>query len=302
MAACNRQWLANAVQALEAAGRSVTRIVPELWPEAQSRQAADGEPGPCLRALGAAEAGEWVLTGLAPDKPVLRIPLTGQSAKTLPPLPDNLSVLAEPALAARAEEALGRPVPLETSVTRWLLATASPWELAQQGFASSQRNRFVKQLTRGLQTGWQSPAWRPARWGLALLLLAQLLGLNAWAWKESRHLAQRQADINNTLTQTFPAVRVVVDAPVQMAREVAALRQASGQAAGDDLEALLQAATRAAPAGKLPSGLEYAAGELRLKGMGLGGDEAAQFSERLHALGYAARQEADQIIVRQEAR
>lgn len=302
VAACDRAWLSSTLQALEAAGRSVTRIVPELWPEARLAADSDGDTVPCLRALGPADAGEWVLCGLDARQPVLRQPMGRTGHPVWPQRPEHTALLAEPAVAAQAETALGRPVVLETPASRWLAAAASPWELAQQGFASTQRHRLLKLVNRGLRTGWQSPAWRAARLGLGLLLLAQWLGLNAWAWKEDHNLVQRQAEINSMLTRSFPNVRVVVDAPVQMAREVANLRQASGQASGGDLETLLQAATRAAPAGKLPSGLDYAGGELRLKGMNLGSDEMLQFGERLHGQGYAARQEADQIIVRQEVR
>lgn len=297
VAVCDRAWLRDCVQALEAAGRPVTRIVPELWPAADS-------DGAVVRALAAPPDSDrpalWVGTGLAPKRPVECLPLYPSTAHPAPP--DNAEWLAEPAVAALAERCLGRPVRLETPASRWLAAAASPWELAQHGFASGQRQRLGRQLLRQLQSVWQSPAWRPARWGVAALLLAQLVGLNAWAWKESQTLRQRTADIRQTLTSTFPQVQVVVDAPLQMAREVSALRQASGQAAGDDLESLLGAAALAAPPGRLPSGIEFAAGELRLKGLSLNPEEGQALLERLRQRGYNGRLEADQLTLRQEPR
>ena len=80
-----------------------------------------------------------------------------------------------------------------------------------------------------LQTLRYAPEWRAARWGVAMLLLTQLIGLNAWAWKERSALQAKRDAVRTTLTTTFQSVRVVVDAPVQMEREVAALRQATGR-------------------------------------------------------------------------
>lgn len=303
VAVCNRAWLGAALQALETAGRSVTRIVPELWP------ASHGETGPVLRAIQAGHPDEqgprWVLTGRDASSPVLSWPLqepADNPTADLPALPEGTRLCAEPALARQAEALLGQAVTLEPPANRWLDAAGSPWELAQQGFASSQRNRLARQGVRALQTLGQAPAWRPVRWGVAALLLAQLLGLNAWAWKESQHLRQREADIRQTLTRTFPAVTVVVDAPVQMAREVSALRQAAGQAAGNDFETLIAALALALPPGRQASHIDYANGELRLRGLKLSDEETEQTRERLRQRGYAARPEGEQWIVRQEAR
>jgi hypothetical protein len=88
-----------------------------------------------------------------------------------------------------------------------------------------------------------------------LLLAANLIGLNAWAWKEQASWQSRRSAIDSTLTRTFPAVKVVVDAPVQMAREVAALRQATGAPSGSDLEVDPDRRRRTAlPQGKAPTG------------------------------------------------
>src|SRR3989344_5303385 len=110
-----------------------------------------------------------------------------------------------------------------------------------------------------------APQWRAARWGAALLVVAHLVGLNAWAWQERKALAAKQAAVRSTLTQTFPKVQVVVDAPVQMERELAQLRQAAGAVSARDLEPLLAAAGATLPSGRQPTGIEYAPGELRLR-------------------------------------
>jgi len=78
-------------------------------------------------------------------------------------------------------------------------------------------------------------------------LLTQLIGLNAWAWKERNALESKRQAVKTMLTQTFPAVKLVVDAPVQMAREVAALQQAVGDVAGSDLEPMIGALAMSMP-------------------------------------------------------
>ena len=141
---------------------------------------------------------------------------------------------------------------------------------------------------------------RSARWGAALLVVAHLVGLNAWAWQERKALAAKQAAVRSTLTQTFPKVQVVVDAPVQMERELAQLRQAAGAVSARDLEPLLAAAGASLPNGRQPTGIEYAPGELRLRGVTLAPDEETVLSARLQAAGYRARLDDGSLLLRAE--
>ena len=101
-------------------------------------------------------------------------------------------------------------------------------------------------------------------------------------------------------TQTFPKVQVVVDAPVQMERELAQLRQAAGSVSPRDLEPLLAAAGAALPDGRLPSSIEYTPGELRLRGVTLAPDEESVVSGRLQAAGYRARMDDGSLLLRTE--
>ena len=115
----------------------------------------------------------------------------------------------------------------------------------------------------------------------------QLLGLNAWAWKERSALAAKRDASRTILTQTFPQVRAIVDPPLQMEREVDALRQVTGGVSARDLEAMLGALASATPPGRSATGLEYNGTELRVRG--LAGPEA-QVQPLLTALrsrGYA---------------
>jgi general secretion pathway protein L len=285
VAACNRAWLRTAVQALEAAQRPVSRIVPELWPGEPAALYVTGEPGRATMTL-------------ADDSGVVIWPVAGELHAGVPALPDTVAVLAEPAVAGVAEQALQRPVMLQQAPQRHLLAAQSPWDLAQFDLASSGRSRAFKKFSTGWAGLLQAPQWRAARWGLVALVLANLVGLNAWAWMERSALKAKREQIRTALTGTFPSVRVVVDAPVQMEREVAALRQATGAASGRDLESMLAALAAAAPPGLAPTSIEFTGNELRLKGPGAA--PAAQHAgPSLQAFGYRAASEGDTLVVRQ---
>ena len=112
----------------------------------------------------------------------------------------------------------------------WLLRCAqSDWNLAQFDLSLSAGVRRSQRLRRTLRQWRSAPAWRPARWGLAALVGAQLLGLNAAAWHERSLLSAKQEAVQQTLQTSFPQVTLVLDAPVQMQRELARLQQASAR-------------------------------------------------------------------------
>lgn len=288
IAACDRAWLREALQLFESAQRPVTRVVPEFAPE--------GEP--VLYAVGEPEQARLVCAG---ELGVLTLPLAATSLALLPSLPENTPFVAEPAVAAQAEQLLQHPPQLQQPAERLVAAARSRWDLAQLEFASSGRARTFKKLSAAWAELARSPQWRPARWGALLLVVAQLLGLNAWAWKERSELAGKRAAAQAILTQTFPNVRAVVDAPVQMEREVAALRQLTGAPSARDLESLLGAVAAAAPAGRAATGIEYNGSELRVGGVAGNEREAQPLVEGLRSRGYAAALQGDTLVVRPEA-
>lgn len=293
VAVCDKRWLREHLQALELAQRPVTRIVPEFSPAT----------GPlCLHAVGDADLPQLLVTGDAAGGLML-LPLTA-AALTLIPVTseseDGFQALAEPGVAVLAEQLLQRKVDVMTRPQRWLEAANSPWDLAQFDLASSSRTRTVKRLSGWVRELWQSPLWRPARWGVALLLLINLIGLNTWAWKEQSALQVRRAAIRDTLTQTFPQVRLVVDAPLQMEREVAALRQATGATSGRDMEAILAALGTTMTPGRSAGAIEFVAGEARIKGLQLGPEEASSLAIQLKGQGYSTRLEGDTVFIKQE--
>lgn len=291
VAVCDLAWLRAALQALEAAQRPVDRIVPEFAPEALAS----------LHVLG--EAAHPLAVSSGPHG-VLAVPLMPSTVSLLPAVEDDAGALAEPAVAAAAEQLLGRRLGLQQAPQRWLRAARTGWDLAQFGLAGGGRARAWRRLGVAANDVLRAPQWRPARWAAAALVVVQLAGLNAWAWKERASLAAKRQAVEQTLTRNFPHVRVVVDAPVQMEREVAALRQATGASSGRDFEAMLGALATTAPPGRTASGLEYTAGELRARGLGLSADETRELAGRLRPLGYAAVQQGDALTVtlQEEAR
>lgn len=295
VAICDRAWLRESLQALEAAGRPVARVVPEFAPGPTAS-------GQCeLHALGTPEDALLVLAGQGADQGVAVLPLSGAAlalAGPVPPGEDPLPVLAEPAVAALAEKTLGRPVRLQTDSERALLAARGDWDLAQFDLANSGRTRALRKAGSLAGALLRAPQWRAARWGALVLVLAHLAGLNAWAWQERQALATKQAGVRSALTQTFPQVKVVVDAPVQMEREVAQLRQASGTLSPRDLEPLMAAAAHALPPEQPPTAIEYAAGELLLKGIALDAQALATAESAARASGHYLRSEGDSLVLR----
>ncbi len=285
VAVCDQAWLRGHLKALESAGRLPHRIVPEAAPEAPS----------ALLALGDADHPWLVLRGPAG---VQRLPMEPGALDLLDGLELDTLVLAEPAVSAQAEALLQRPVVLQQAGQRWLQAAQSSWDLAQFTLARSGRARWLARWTSGLGQFLTAPVWRPARWAAVALLGVQLVGLNAWAWKERQSLQSKREAVQGILTSTFPQVKVVVDAPVQMERELAALRQATGAPSASDFESLLGALAQSAGAAA-PTELQYDERGLRVRGIGKPQREAAL--PGLRAQGVQARDEGDWLVLRPEA-
>ncbi|RYY73252.1 MAG: general secretion pathway protein GspL, partial [Comamonadaceae bacterium] len=277
-------------QALETAGRRVTRIVPEFTPQ------PSGAP-PMVFATG--DADEPFIT-VCDTQGVLTLPLDPAGLSALGSLPDGANTLAEPAVAELAERLLGRPIPIVKPAVRWLEITRTGWDLAQFDLASTGRARASKKISAVAQSLWRAPQWRAARWGALVLVLAQLIGVNAWAWKERNALQAKRDAIRSVLAQTFPSVQIY-EPQVQMAREVATLQQATGGVSPADLEPMLAALAASLPAGKLPTAIDYSAGQLRLRGLGLGMADTSALSTTLASRGYNARSEGDLLLVQAEA-
>jgi len=288
VAACDRAWLQAALQVLEQAGLPVSRIVPAFAPSSL---------GESLQVIGEPGHAQIVCTSRGG---VTVWPLSKDTLALLN-WPEGQRIVAEPGVAALAEQLFQRPVDLTSVAQQSVYAAQSPWDLAQFDLVNSSRARTWKQLGSGFGRFIKAPAWRAARLSLLALLLINLVGLNTWAWKEQAAINAKKTAIREVLTRTFPGVRVVVDAPIQMNRELLALQQANGAASGRDLGSLLGHFSAVAPAGLAPTAIDFVAGELRLKGVPLKPDEVAAMAFKLKPRGYGLSAEGESLVIKQVA-
>jgi general secretion pathway protein L len=286
VAVCDRAWLRTAMQALEQSGRPANRIVPEFAPDF---------PVDVLYVKGDPDQAQMVFTARGG---VSVWPLSTASVALLD-WPPTSSIVAEPAVAALVEQLFQRPVTLQQAAQHALQAIQSPWDLAQFDLVSSSRTRVWKRAGKALSSFVRSPRWRAARLALLALLLVNLVGVNAKAWKEKSAIESKRAAVSELLVSTFPSVRVVVDAPLQMAREVAALQQAGGVASSRDLESMLGSFAAVAPANTVANAVEFTSNELRLKGLKLTQEELSELSFKLNAQGYSAVPLDDGLLIKQ---
>lgn len=296
VAVCDRHWLRTALAALEAAACSVTRIVAEGEPTA-----IDPSDGGNALAL-VTSAAEPAQLALCTPAGVTVLPL-GDAAVALARSQAVLEVLAEPAVMGLAEAALGVPVRAQNLQQSMLRAAQSDRNLAQLEFSPSKSGRAMKRFGGAWQTLLYAPQWRPVRWGLVTLLALQVVALNAAAYRQQTLLAQKRAGIEAVLQQTFPNIPVIVDAPVQMQREVSALAQSRG--AGDvDVARLLTAVGSsggfAIGSGKALTAIDLSASELRLKAGGLSAADASAVSAAVGAQGWQARVMDEQLVLQRK--
>ncbi len=280
VAVMHKAWLHGELASLEKAGLSIERVLPSSWP-------GDAPQGHFFEAGGAGAGNARVGLCHADEQGLKLLRLDGSLARTLLPQMTAQATLwtAEPAVAAPAERWLDASVRVQTEAERALQAVRSLWNLRQ--FDLAPRWRGTRALRNALQQ-LRSPAWRPVRLGLAALLLLQLIGLNAWAWHQRQTLAELRLSQEQLLRTTFPNVRAVLDAPLQMRRETDVLRTAAGHAGDSDLEALLGAAASAWPEGQGPvQTLRFEPGRLTLATPGWSEQQLTQFRERLRPGGWA---------------
>ena len=290
VAVCDRAWLSAHLQALEQAGMQVHRIVPELHPPLEAQP-------PLITALGDADS-SWLWVS-HPERGIWGQALNANTA-SLPALGlgdeerAQAVVQAEPGVVEKVSQLLGTQARLVPPGQHWLDAIGADWDLAQFELRANAQTRRIKQLQRSLDEVRRSPAWRPVRWGLALLLATQLIGLNAWAWKTRADWQAQQSSWTQMLQETFPQTQVVVDAPLQMAQQVDRLRQSSGQLGAADLEAMLAALGQAMPQDlAAPGQWTYQTGQLRLQSFKPTATQQQSLQQSLSRQGYQWRAEGD---------
>ena len=308
VAACDRAWLRGWLQALEASRHAVSRIVPEFAPGDSQVIAAGVEldangAGPdALHVIGTPQQAYVVFSTVdqtddSTQTAALSVLPLSASSVMLANWPEAAPIVAEPAVVALAEGLFKRRVDLQQNTQRWLRASQSRWDLAQFDLQNNSRSRSWKRVTTLASSLLHAPRWRAARWATVALVAFNLVGLNAWAWSERNSVEAKRTAIKAVLTSTFPQVKVVVDAPVQMARELALLRQAAGGASATDFDSLLTAVGSLGAGASSPSAVDYAANEIRVKGLGLSAAQVAQAADQLARQGLRASVEADTVSI-----
>lgn len=310
VAALHKPWLTGQLAALAAAGLVVDRLVPALAPlladDGTTVTATPDKTGGAAPVtvptghfyLGADDTGQdtpWL--ALADADSALCLPLAGSLARTLQPgwVARGTHFSATPAAAAAAEQWLDAPVAVRSEAEQALAAVRTRWNLLQFDLTPRHRGSLaLGKLGRQLL----SPAWRPARLGVLALLVLQVLGLNVMAWQQDRALTDQRTAMDALLRSSHPQVRAVLDAPVQMQRETAALRVAAGVPADDDFEPLLAAAAAAWPDGQPPPPqLRFEPGRLSLPATGWAPPQLDQLRGRLQPGGWAVDQNDGRLVI-----
>ena len=294
VAAVSRRWLRAELASLEKADVFVDRVVPMTWPDDPPiGHFAETEVDPGSAAHGIAL--HW-----AHADGVASVRLQGSLARSLVPSPAPAEARwsATPGAVAAAEQWLGGPVRVMPPGQRLLQAARSLWNLRQ--FDLARRNRGTRAL-RDSARKFFSPGWRPARFGLVALVVAQIVGLNLWAWHQRGAIETRQLAMQNLVKTTYPNVSptdVQRDADAVMQRETQALRTLAGKPGDTDLEPMLQAAASAWPADRPPvETMRFEPGRLTLSAPGWGPEQIAQFRGLLRTSGWAVESVEGRLVL-----
>jgi general secretion pathway protein L len=293
VAVCDRAWLHAWLAALEQSGHPAVRIVPELAPPADPQAGAT-----TLHFVGTSAASQIIASG---PHGVWLLPYGSDAMALLTNISEApAQVWAEPAVAELAEQHFEGRVTLQSNAQRFLAAAQSEWDLAQFDCSASRGARSRKKVSNFFATLLTAARWRAARWAAVALVLVNLSGIALWNWSEQSALAAKRATVRQLLAATFPEVRVVVDAPLQMARAVVDLQRQKGAVTGADLETMLVQYYSMSSGMPAPAAIEFVDGELKLKGLKPESAQAARITAKLEGLRYRSRMEGDTLSIQQE--
>jgi general secretion pathway protein L len=320
VAACNKPWLQSHLTQLQNLGLIVHRIVPEWAPQLESTRTAKT---PESSKASSAPLSVWVegtpedaWLSVSDSSSAWRLPLAAGLQFWIERLnatlraEDELAALsfqADPAVADLAQQSMSQlkvqanaltaqwlercRIEVVTAQQRYANAAASQWDLAQFEFAAHGSARWLQRIKRMWHSFSQDKAWRPARWSLIVLILAQWLGVNVSAWQLNSQLKAQRELQKNIFTQTFPKVPLV-DASLQMSNELSRLQRNAGTLSPRDLESVLDAVGQALPSDQALTHLDYqaqGASETRLQGLTLSGETQNSFVQSLLRKSYEAQ-------------
>ena len=294
VAAVDRAWLQEELEVLQKDGVHVDRVVPMAWPDeppmGHFHVPANADP---------LAPGATVLTWASVDG-VATVRLDGGLARAVVPQPAPVTTrwTASPHAAVAAEQWLGAPVMVMPLEQRLLQAGRSLWNLRQFELARKTRGALA---ARDWLRQAMSPAWRPVRIGLAVLVAAQIVGLNLWAWQQKNEVQERRTAIQALVKQSYPRVAdadIQRDATAVMLRETQALRTHAGKPAENDLEPMLQAAAAAWPNERPPvENLRFESGKMTISASGWTDAQIEQFRGVLQPAGFQVVASEGRIVI-----
>ncbi len=292
IAAVHLPWLTSELAALEQAKVFVDRVVPSIGPDTVASGHFSENPDSA-----GADAGASLILSWSHAEGLAVLPLEGSLARHYLPRPAPVGTrwTATPGAAQAAEQWLGLPVQIMPIPLRLLQASRTLWNLRQ--FSLTRQRRGLRAAHDVYRQFWM-PDWRSFRWGLLILASIHLLGLNLWAWHQQAQIKARQTALTHTLKTSFPRVQVVLDAPLQMYKELQALRQTAGQPGDEDFESALQAAAAAWPLDRPPvEHLQYKNGRLSLAAQGWTPTQVEQFRHAVVRQGWEVQSDEMQLIL-----
>jgi general secretion pathway protein L len=253
VAVYEKAWMTSVLEAFDIAGHKITRIIPQAFPSLTPHLEVQGT-----------EDSPWLIR--SDNNGVLSSPLQLASQMGADLSPDH--IIYCPAQLATAVESYLAKQPTIRSLGQSILNSANTeWDLAQFDIKVGGSNPFIRKLKKAFDSFRLDSHWRFARWGLFLLLLSQLVGLNFVAWQEKKRLEAKKQESTVLLQKTFPEVKVVVNPNLQMNRQLDLLRQASSQLASSDMETLLSITGLILPEQIQPTAYQYQDKQLLIAGL-----------------------------------
>lgn len=281
---CDRGWLTATLANLKQAGYRIARIAPQFWPEAYPEILHVVEDDGTAYMVHTSSSG------------VTALPLTYEAIGILA-CPVDTIIVAMPAAAELAVRLFGPNISKQSMEQLNLKALASDWNFAQFELLGSDRSSFWKNIVaEHITTRW-SACWSAVRLALAVVLMVNIVGLSAWAWRERIAIEAQRLNLQTLFADEFPDARLTDDPYLQMSQEVMKLEQSKGAESEGKLEKMLSAFGSTVKDDVRPTSMDFVAEELRLKGIQLTPDDMAEIALKLKPLGYAIEGSGDNFVI-----
>ena len=325
VAACLKSWLKSWLLVLEAAGRPVSRIVPALWPTSTG----GGVRGETVH--WAHDEGDRVWLATANPLGVRCVPLPENGSSTFGAFgsasgfgdsafggigpaasratdhlptdsdPAHARWFADPTITALAEQVCNQHFDLMPPPD-WLMRCAqSDWNLAQFDLSLSSGARQGQRLRQAVRQVAQCPGLAPPPAGAwPPCCFPSWAGSTPWPGWNAAASRTNTSPPPSCSRMPFPDVAVVLDAPVQMRRELVRLQQSSGALSNDDLETSLAALATLSVAA-VPGGIQFVPGETRLTAWSVPADQLQTMAQELSQRGWQVSQDGETLLLRPKA-